>query len=120
MKMCLNGERRAWILRTQMVLSIVLIATAVAVAGPAQAQIVPNDAHVAQVSSPQRQMPSQTTPQGQTSGSSAPAESKPGGTRPTTPAPEPATPDADAQKAGAPTVLPPAPAEKTAPPINTK
>ena len=46
-----------------------------------------------------------------------PAESKPGGTRPTTPAPEPARPDPDAQKAGAQPALPPAPAEKTAPPI---
>ena len=43
-----------------------------------------------------------------------PAESKPGGERPTTPAPEPARPDAEAQKAGAQPVLPPAPAEKTA------
>jgi hypothetical protein len=49
-----------------------------------------------------------------------PAESKPGGERPTTPAPEPARPDAQAQKAGAQPVLPPAPAEKTAPPIQQK
>lgn len=50
----------------------------------------------------------------------APAESKPGGTRPTTPAPEPARPDEDAQKAGAQPALPPAPAEKTAPPIKDR
>lgn len=50
----------------------------------------------------------------------APAESTPGGTRPTTPAPEPARPDPDAQKAGAQPALPPAPAEKTAPPIKEK
>jgi len=49
-----------------------------------------------------------------------PAESKPGGTRPTTPAPEPARPDAEAQKEGAKAVLPPAPAEKMAPPIKDK
>jgi len=49
-----------------------------------------------------------------------PAESKPGGDRPTTPAPEPARPDAQAQKAGATPALPPAPAEKTAPPIPDK
>jgi hypothetical protein len=49
-----------------------------------------------------------------------PAESKPGGTRPTTPAPEPARPDPDAQKAGAQPALPPAPAEKMAPPIKEK
>lgn len=49
-----------------------------------------------------------------------PAESTPGGTRPTTPAPEPARPDPEAQKAGAQPALPPAPAEKTAPPIREK
>jgi hypothetical protein len=49
-----------------------------------------------------------------------PAESKPGGDRPTTPAPEPARPDVQAQKPGAQPVLPPAPAEKFAPPINEK
>ena len=49
-----------------------------------------------------------------------PAEAKPGGTRPTTPPPEPARPDADARKAGAQPALPPAPAEKTAPPIEEK
>jgi hypothetical protein len=51
---------------------------------------------------------------------SKPAESKPGGTRPTTPAPEPARPDADAEKQGAKPPLPPAPAEKIAPPIKEK
>lgn len=49
-----------------------------------------------------------------------PADPKPGGDRPTTPAPEPARPDPDAQKAGAEPALPPAPAEKTAPPIQQK
>ena len=50
--------------------------------------------------------------------SNKPAESKPGGTRPTTPAPEPAQPDPKAQSEGAKPALPPAPAEKMAPPIN--
>ena len=49
-----------------------------------------------------------------------PAESKPGGTRPTTPAPEPAQPSAEAQKEGVKPALPPAPAEKMAPPIPEK
>jgi hypothetical protein len=49
--------------------------------------------------------------------SSKPAESKPGGTRPTTPAPEPARPDPQAQNEGVKPALPPAPAEKMAPPI---
>ena len=42
------------------------------------------------------------------------------GERPTTPAPEPAHPDAQAQKDGATPALPPAPAEKTAPPIKER
>src|SRR5205814_858703 len=49
-----------------------------------------------------------------------PAESKPGGERPTTPPPEPARPDTQPQTQGAPPVLPPAPAEKIAPPIKEK
>jgi len=52
--------------------------------------------------------------------SDKPAESKPGGTRPTTPAPEPAQPTTEAQKEGAKPALPPAPAEKMAPPIKEK
>ena len=49
-----------------------------------------------------------------------PAEAKPGGTRPTDPAPEPANPGPQAEKKGAKQVLPPAPAEKIAPPIKQK
>jgi hypothetical protein len=51
-----------------------------------------------------------------------PAEAKPGGTRPTTPAPEPAHPDPQTQGAAgaAKPALPPAPAEKIAPPIEKK
>jgi hypothetical protein len=48
-----------------------------------------------------------------------PAEAKPGGERPTTPAPEPARPDPQTQGAAKP-VLPPAPAEKVAPPLEKK
>ncbi|WP_354136413.1 hypothetical protein [Bradyrhizobium sp. LB11.1] len=51
-----------------------------------------------------------------------PAEAKPGGDRPTTPAPEPARPDPQTQGAAgsAKPALPPAPAEKIAPPIKDK
>ncbi len=73
----------------------------------AQGEIV-----IAQASPPQ----TQPVPAGKENG---PAESKPGGTRPTTPAPEPARPDADeAGHANPQPALPPAPAEKVAPPIN--
>src|SRR5579872_6555329 len=58
----------------------------------------------------------QATPSASPEPSATPAESKPGGTRPTTPAPEPARPDAAAQQEGAKAALPPAPAEKVAPP----
>jgi len=54
------------------------------------------------------------------SSAGTPTESKPGGTRPTTPAPQPARPDADARNKGAKPALPPAPAEKSAPPLNAK
>jgi hypothetical protein len=42
------------------------------------------------------------------------------GARPNQIPPEPARPDADAQKAGATPALPPAPAEKTAAPVQQK
>ena len=69
----------------------------------------------------------QTSPTDQSA--SQPAESTPGGTRPTTPAPEPARPQAKpgettgtapqtTPQVGTP--LPPAPAEKMAPPIERK
>jgi|LNFM01.1.fsa_nt_gb hypothetical protein len=60
--------------------------------------------------------PLQSTP-GAESRPSAPADPVTTGTRPSDVPPEPARPDADAQKAGAQPALPPAPAEKTAPPI---
>jgi len=63
--------------------------------------------------------PLQSTP-GADSKPSAPSEPVTTGTRPSAVPPEPARPDAEAQKAGAQPVLPPAPAEKTAPPIQQK
>ncbi|WP_438277135.1 hypothetical protein [Nitrobacter sp.] len=68
----------------------------------------------------QQQTPPQISPVVPAGKQNGPAEAEPGGTRPTTPAPEPAQPDADARKAGAQPALPPAPAEKTAPPIREK
>jgi hypothetical protein len=63
--------------------------------------------------------PLQSTPGAETK-PSAPREPVTTGTRPSTVAPEPARPDPEAQKAGAQPALPPAPAEKTAPPIKEK
>lgn len=112
--------RRRQDLRLQLVVGISLFLAGVTVSGFALVKIAVHGAHAAQLVQAQPDSMQNDPSRGQTSGSSAPAESKPGGARPTTPAPEPATPDSDAQKAGAPTALPPAPAEKTAPPINTK
>ena len=60
--------------------------------------------------------PLQSTPGAETK-PAAPADPVTTGTRPSDVPPEPARPDADAQKAGAQPALPPAPAEKIAPPI---
>ncbi|MBR1203405.1 MULTISPECIES: hypothetical protein [unclassified Bradyrhizobium] len=89
----------------------VLIAATLVVAGVAIAVLSLHAINAAPQEMAQATQPLQTTP---------PAESKPGGERPTTPAPEPARPDAEAQKAGARPALPPAPAEKIAPPIEKK
>jgi hypothetical protein len=88
-------------------LAALLVIAGVAVAGLSVAQIRAQDRmHLAQAPT--------------SSPSNTPAEAKPGGTRPTTPAPEPATPKPEAQKEGAKPALPPAPAEKVAPPIKDK
>jgi hypothetical protein len=78
---------------------------------------------VGEISAGKSQQLAQATQQPQASPpekNDEPAESKPGGTRPTTPAPEPARPGAEAQRSGAQPALPPAPAEKTAPPIRER
>jgi hypothetical protein len=99
--------------RNDLAFAIMLVATGLAVTGLSLTQIKASDPQeMAQVTQPLQPSP----PEKQ----NRPAESKPGGERPTTPAPEPARPDAEAQKAGAQPVLPPAPAEKTAPPIQKK
>ena len=68
----------------------------------------------------QATQPLQGTPSDEQS--KVPAEAKPGGERPTTPAPEPARPEPQTQGAAgaAKPALPPAPAEKIAPPIEKK
>jgi len=95
-----------------------LIASAMLVAGLmltgfSLVTVTRTNVHLAQATPPLQGAPSTTT-------DDTPAESKPGGTRPTTPAPEPARPDAQAQKEGAKAALPPAPAEKMAPPMRQK
>src|SRR5215468_224335 len=63
--------------------------------------------------------PTQSTPGAETK-PSAPSEPTTTGTRPQEVPPQPARPDPEAQKSGAQPALPPAPAEKVAPPIKEK
>lgn len=100
-------------LRNDLAFAIIVFATGLALTGFALAEIMAGKPQqMAQATQPLQSSPPQTQ--------NKPAESKPGGDRPTTPAPEPARPDPEAQKAGAQPVLPPAPAEKTAAPIQQK
>jgi hypothetical protein len=115
----LSAEKRRHI-RRDLWLAAILLTAGVATIGLSLAQLRA-EAHsqVAQATGTPGQ-PLQATPSPTVSPTSPPAEAKPGGTRPTTPAPEPARPDAQAQKEGAKPALPPAPAEKMAPPIPEK
>jgi hypothetical protein len=106
-------RRDLWLAATLLTAGVVTIGLSLA---ELRAQ---NRMHMAQTTGTPGQ-PLQATPTPTTSPTSTPAESKPGGTRPTTPAPEPARPNAEAQKEGAKAALPPAPAEKMAPPISEK
>jgi hypothetical protein len=102
-----QGRGKLW-------LAVIAIAAGLAISGVSLAKLSASDPQrMAQGTPPLQSSPAPTE-------SDKPAESKPGGTRPTTPAPEPARPDPGAQKAGAQPVLPPAPAEKVAPPIKAK
>jgi hypothetical protein len=100
--------------RKDLALAILIVAGGMVMPGVSLMLLAEGQTEIAQATSPQT---SPAAPAGKQNG---PAESKPGGTRPTTPAPEPAQPDADAQKSGAQPALPPAPAEKAAPPIKER
>jgi hypothetical protein len=111
-----DDSKRAY--RKDMMFAAAMVATGIVISGVSLAQLKSSkqDPQMAQATQPLQASPTPTpTPQ-----ASPPAESKPGGDRPTTPAPEPARPDADAQKARAQPALPPAPAEKSAPPIKER
>jgi hypothetical protein len=100
--------------RRDLLLAFVLAAVGLGMSIVSLTQLGAQDSRMAQATQPLQTSPAPS------SQDKAPAESKPGGERPTTPAPEPARPDLEAQKAGATPVLPPAPAEKIAPPIKDK
>src|SRR6266851_5774961 len=106
-----DRTKRAY--RMDMLLASALVAAGLAISGLSLMQIAARNPQMAQATQPLQSSPPAAEDK-------PPAESKPGGERPTTPAPEPARPDTQAQKAGATPVLPPAPAEKTAPPIKER
>jgi hypothetical protein len=108
----MSADERERAYRKDMLLASVLVAAGLALCGLSVVELVSRNPQLAQATQPLQSSP---TPE-----NSAPAESKPGGARPTTPAPEPARPDTQAQQSGATPALPPAPAEKTAPPIKDK
>jgi hypothetical protein len=107
-----DDRKRAY--RRDLLLASAMVVAGLAMSGLALARIaVDHRQEMAQATQPLQGTPAPVDDK-------APAESKPGGARPTTPAPEPARPDAQAQQEGAKPALPPAPAEKTAPPITQK
>src|SRR5712675_2349109 len=109
--MSLDDGRRSF--RRDFLLASLLMMTGLILSGASLIEIAKNEVRLAQATQPVQQSPAAAPDSG-------PAESKPGGERPTTPAPEPARPDTQAEKAGATPRLPPAPAEKTAPPIKER
>ena len=106
-----EDEKHAF--RREMLIAAALVAAGLTIVALSLTQLrAQHPREVAQATQPLQSSPP--------SEKSAPAESKPGGERPTTPAPEPARPDPEAQNAGVKPALPPAPAEKMAPPIREK
>jgi hypothetical protein len=102
-------------LRKALLLASTMVAAGIAVSGFSLAAIAVHNPQMAQAT-----QPLQSTPGAETK-PSAPAEPATTGTRPAELAPQPAHPDEQTQKEGGATPpLPPAPAEKIAPPIKER
>jgi hypothetical protein len=100
--------------RNDLLLASVMVAAGIALSGISLTEIAVHNPRIAQATPPLQSTPgAETRP-------SAPAEPATTGTRPAGIAPQPAQPDAQAQREGAAPALPPAPAEKTAPPIKER
>jgi hypothetical protein len=100
--------------RIDFLIAAALVTTGLVISGLSLTELSARPQQLAQAT-----QPLQSTPGAETK-PAAPSEPVTTGTRPSNISPEPARPDADAQKAGAQPVLPPAPAEKTAEPIGQK
>jgi hypothetical protein len=109
----MSADQSKRTLGKDLLLASAMVMAGLAVSGLALTKLrATHDPQVAQATQPLQSSPA--------SDQDKPAESEPGGTRPTTPAPEPARPDSQAQQQGAKAALPPAPAEKVAPPIKDR
>ncbi len=107
-----NDRKRAY--RMDLLLASAMVATGLVVSGASLMDLAVREPRMAQATPPLQSTPgAETKP-------SAPAEPVTTGQRPTEIPPQPAHPDTEAQKAGATPALPPAPAEKIAPPIKEK
>jgi hypothetical protein len=112
----MSSDDRKRAFKRDMLFASAMVAVGLVVSAVSVAQIKVGDPNARMAQATQ---PLQSTPGAETK-PSAPAEPATTGTRPTGTPPEPARPDPEAQKAGAATALPPAPAEKTAAPIQPK
>jgi hypothetical protein len=110
----MNKHQKTHTLRIDLLIAGVMVVAGLAVTGISLARLAKSDLQMAQAT-----QPLQSTPGAETK-PSAPAEPVTTGARPNQIPPQPAQPDAEAQKAGATPVLPPAPAEKTAEPIKDR
>jgi hypothetical protein len=100
--------------KNDLLLASAMVAAGLSLSGISMAVIVVHDPLMAQATQPLRSTPgAETRP-------SAPVEPATTGTRPAAIPPQPAHPDAQSQKEGVAPALPPAPAEKTAPPIKER
>lgn len=107
-----DNRKRAY--RKDLLLASAVVAAGLVISGLSLIEIAGGSPRMAQATPPLQSTPgAETKP-------SAPAEPVTTGQRPTEIPPQPARPDAQAQKAGATPALPPAPAEKVAPPIQQK
>jgi hypothetical protein len=111
--MSVDNSKRDY--RRDMVAAAALVVLGLVIAALSLTQLMARDPGQMAQATP----PTQSSPDAETK---PPAPADPGttGTRPPDVKPEPARPDPEAQKSGAKPALPPAPAEKTAPPIKER
>jgi hypothetical protein len=111
----MSADERKRHYRGDLLFASMLVAAGIAISALALNQIrASGPGQIAQATPP-----TQSTPGAETK-PAAPAEPTTTGTRPSDVPPQPARPDPEAQKSGAQPALPPAPAEKVAPPIREK